>query len=91
MFITITTAVLLGLTWLYVNYGMALFLVALVLIWIASGFAGRGTPVYFDEGSSLALGSDGDSPSAAATAMDRAGHVHNIDIDASMRMHDTSD
>jgi hypothetical protein len=49
MVITTITAVLLGLTWLYVNYGPALFLVAIVLIWIASGFAGPRAPTYLDD------------------------------------------
>jgi hypothetical protein len=41
-FITTTTAVLLGLTWLYVNYGMALFVVATVLLlWPSGGRMGR--------------------------------------------------
>jgi hypothetical protein len=56
--ITIITAVLLGLTWLYVNYGLALSLVAAVLLWLASLFAAHRAPVYFDGGSPLALGSD---------------------------------
>jgi hypothetical protein len=45
--ITIITAVLLGLTWLYVNYGMALFLVAAVLIWLAGLSAKRRTDCAF--------------------------------------------
>jgi hypothetical protein len=57
MVITIITAVLLGLTWLYVNYGMALFLVAAVLLWLANLFAGRRASVYI-EGGPLMLGSD---------------------------------
>jgi hypothetical protein len=52
MFITITAATLLGLTWIYINCGPALFVVALVLIWLAGLSAGRRTSVR------LALGSD---------------------------------
>jgi hypothetical protein len=58
MVITTTAAVLLGLTWLYVNYGLALFVVAVVLLLLASNFAGRRAPGYFDGGSPLALGGD---------------------------------
>jgi hypothetical protein len=58
MFITTAATILLGLTWLYVNYGLALFVVAVVLLLLASNFAGRRAPVYFDGSSSLALGDD---------------------------------
>jgi hypothetical protein len=58
MVITTVTAVLLALTWLYVNCGMALFLLAAVLLWLASLFAAHRAPVHFDGGSPLALGID---------------------------------
>jgi hypothetical protein len=73
MVITITTATLLGLTWLYVNYGMALFLVAAVLLWLASLFAGRRAPVYFDGSSPLALGSDTPAPPPGKQALPPSG------------------
>jgi hypothetical protein len=57
MVITITVAILLGLTWLYINYGLALFVVAAVLLWLASGFTWRRAPVYC-EANTLAPGSD---------------------------------
>jgi hypothetical protein len=48
--LTMIAAVLLGLAWLYVEYGTALFWLGVVSVCLAGLLSGRRAPVYFDDG-----------------------------------------
>jgi hypothetical protein len=58
MALTMIAVVLLGLSWLYVEYGGALFGVAIALVCILGLWRERRAPIYFDEGGPLVLGGD---------------------------------
>jgi hypothetical protein len=62
MALTMIASVLLGLAWLYVEYGGALFGVAVVLVCLLGLLSGRRAPVYSDNGEPFILGGDSQPP-----------------------------
>ena len=58
MALTVIALVLLGLSWLYVEYGGALFGVAVALVCLLSLLSGLRAPVYSDDGKVFRLGGD---------------------------------